>query len=735
MAEVDTRMPAAQWPALVQRCFVLSTIIISAVFRPLLVVANVDLTTLVAIMQVDNPLNFNFPSHPAFEDFFNMDLLAGPSSGAASSSRSSSSSPSNTFSPLPPTPPNEFMAHEPSTNPFFNFLDDDFNTTKIDPLAPPPATSAPFDFLGAFPSAAELQSSSPGAGAGAATSPSVGDSPVGIDPQLVGTPATAKDMSEFGEEEDHSPSLEDDMEDMEDDSVDSPSPSEEALLEPHKVGGRGKNARKGTVQSGGIVKKSTATSSVVKEKKDPGPGIMSTTSVEPDDWRPTPEEYKKMSPKEKRQLRNKISARNFRVRRKEYITTLEGDIAERDRLIDHIRTELLGSKSENSALRQEIHALKKALLEGRGLPTTPVLPPPAPLSSVSASAASTSKPTTKSPLMTPNIHKDLPTSPRLGARNFWGGATAANLGGFGGITPVHTTLIPEWGSVLSGKPVAANAERRSPPLQENINPGLNLPLGSQNAQQPGSQLPLNPFDFFADKNMFTLKSMEDYRMQLWTRMGQQQAQHRQMQQQQQVTTPSSSPSPSAPTGLASNMRPHFFAAKQSSTMSALLSGKSVSAYPSSPSSPPMSYQTPLASSSAHNAPSHAEQQAMLAASIASQTLVRKLGGAFWDAFSGGSSSSVGTSGTRPWDADKVRKVLEGKAVVRIVDVEPVPEKVIKRPSSPASSVVDRMASMSLDTGMSSNSSSPALPSTSSDKKACMSKACSILEDGLRNMHL
>ena len=45
-------------------------------------------------------------------------------------------------------------------------------------------------------------------------------------------------------------------------------------------------------------------------------GILTTTSIEPDDWRPTPEEYKKMSSKEKRQLRNKISARNFRVRRK-----------------------------------------------------------------------------------------------------------------------------------------------------------------------------------------------------------------------------------------------------------------------------------------------------------------------------------------------------------------------------------------------------------------------------------
>ena len=78
-----------------------------------------------------------------------------------------------------------------------------------------------------------------------------------------------------------------------------------------KVGGRGKSNRKGTVQSGGVVKRAGS------EKKENKPAnMLSTTSADPDDWRPTPEEYKKMSSKEKRQLRNKISARNFRVRRK-----------------------------------------------------------------------------------------------------------------------------------------------------------------------------------------------------------------------------------------------------------------------------------------------------------------------------------------------------------------------------------------------------------------------------------
>lgn len=74
--------------------------------------------------------------------------------------------------------------------------------------------------------------------------------------------------------------------------------------------------------------------------------------------------------------------------RAEYISTLEGDIAERDRLIDAIRGELGSTKSENLALRQEISALKKALLDGRGRIDTPVLPPPAPLPAVPATLVS-----------------------------------------------------------------------------------------------------------------------------------------------------------------------------------------------------------------------------------------------------------------------------------------------------------------------------------------------------------
>lgn len=85
--------------------------------------------------------------------------------------------------------------------------------------------------------------------------------------------------------------------------------SRNGSLPPVGKGGKGSSARRsasGIVQSGGITKQ-RVTSAVVALDKDPN---------DTEDWRPTPEEYKKLSSKEKRQLRNKISARNFRVRRK-----------------------------------------------------------------------------------------------------------------------------------------------------------------------------------------------------------------------------------------------------------------------------------------------------------------------------------------------------------------------------------------------------------------------------------
>lgn len=163
-----------------------------------------------------------------------------------------------------------------------------------------------------------------------------------IDPQLVDTPSAATDEPE---EEQEPPSV-----------VQRPEQEKLTLtIAPVKVGGFGK-ARKGTVQSGGVVKK-TPNPYVNKDKENPSipsskkpapPKVTKQTPTSlpytapvsglfltgekstyggseggdnddddlPQDWRPPPEVLAKMTSKEKRQLRNKISARNFRVRRK-----------------------------------------------------------------------------------------------------------------------------------------------------------------------------------------------------------------------------------------------------------------------------------------------------------------------------------------------------------------------------------------------------------------------------------
>lgn len=646
----------------------------------------------------------------SLDDFINLDALSSqPTLGASGSQSSASPRSPFSFQNLPLTPPPIFASSipQPSTadDVFFSFfLEDEFS--KAQPMPPP---VSPYDFLANMTAAGGS-----GIGIGTSSSPeasSSGNSPssythspqpsFGIDPQLVGTPATSKALSDFDEEEHHdapSLTLPEEEEEKEDES---PSTSGNSAS-------RGKISRKGTVLSGGIRKTSTV-SSIDKEN---GPSKENKSRnestplkiLEPEDWRPSPEEYKRMSSKEKRQLRNKISARNFRVRRKEYITTLEGDIAERDRLIDAIRAELGSSKSENIALRQEIAALKKCLLEGRNLPD---LPPPAELPPSPAlppvPSTSTSHPTTSSStpsIVTPNTQKDLPTSPRLGSRAFWGG-----LGGMG-VTPVHTTFIPPIAVLASKASLASSSPILQPSIfyeetvrsrapQENINPGLNS-SPQRNFVEKNGTANINPalnhlssignvgaFDAFTDTNPFTLKTLDAYRMQLWGKMAaQQQMSQAQQSHAQQIHTLPHSP-PLASSGFASRLQPHFLLAptKVAGTSSKAPAGSS-GAYPTPPPSPP----TLSSSSTSQAAATPTREQAEIAA-LASQTLLGKLGHAFWDAFSGSSNSSSHLTPTsaaicKQWDADKVRKVLEGRAVVKVVDVEP--EQTVAPPVASAS---------------------------------------------------
>ncbi|KAJ1652859.1 hypothetical protein IWQ61_006898 [Dispira simplex] len=72
-------------------------------------------------------------------------------------------------------------------------------------------------------------------------------------------------------------------------------------------------------------------------------------------------DMKSLSSKERRQIRNKISARNFRLRRKEYISSLEGQIKELQEEKDNIEQLLDKSCDENAKLRAELASVCKML--------------------------------------------------------------------------------------------------------------------------------------------------------------------------------------------------------------------------------------------------------------------------------------------------------------------------------------------------------------------------------------
>ncbi|KAK3842597.1 MAG: hypothetical protein J3R72DRAFT_128956 [Linnemannia gamsii] len=74
--------------------------------------------------------------------------------------------------------------------------------------------------------------------------------------------------------------------------------------------------------------------------------------------KPTESQLKLMTSKERRQLRNKLSARNFRVRRKEYIDDLENQVKEAKREAADIQRRLIQSELNCQFLRQELEATR-----------------------------------------------------------------------------------------------------------------------------------------------------------------------------------------------------------------------------------------------------------------------------------------------------------------------------------------------------------------------------------------
>lgn len=345
-------------------------------------------------------------------------------------------------------------------------------------------------------------------------------------------------------------------------------------------------------------------------------------------------------------------------------------------------------------MKQEIEILKKSLLQAN---PAPVLPPPAPLPAVSAAATvaarnSAPSPAPSSPLLAPNPNKDLPSSPRLASTRsgFWGGGSGSNpFGAMGGFTPVHTTLVPELSlTALAEKGLLTPPSK--PLLQENLNPTLNgvrKPTASPQPKATDLQS-TSPFDSFADINPFTMKSMDLYRMSLWSNVGtQKQLQHHQPHQ-----------TPPHLSGLAAALLPQYFAAATTKPSTSLAGPSKVLKHPTSASTLELSQKaTP--------------QEAVLA-SLASQTLLAKLGSAFWEAFSG-------QSPRKGVDADKVRKVLEGKAIVKVVDVdEPTSQSKLKRV-----------------TATTPITASPKVPQKSVDLKSCQTRATELLEESMRSLSI
>jgi hypothetical protein len=312
-------------------------------------------------MLVDNPnTQSHFPpppsmsmyqgyaAEPEISDFFDTELF---NSTFASSGSAHSSSPSGSRESTPQnlmTPPQEGA---PTSFPDIHDGDNEQTlfTNYDDPLKGlglSMASTSLFNFDGSFGNGLPSFGMDMGLGMNFGMGMTMSDPMLatGINPSQIDTPPP---LGEQPEEE--SPEA----------ATESPSAAPEPTAEkptivvaPVKAAGHGK-ARKGTVQSGGVVKKTTGV--LHKEKENPSssfasssrktsqnpvvPSALFTTSLPsphsynsskaeseagdndddddlPHDWRPSPEVFAKMTSKEKRQLRNKISARNFRVRRK-----------------------------------------------------------------------------------------------------------------------------------------------------------------------------------------------------------------------------------------------------------------------------------------------------------------------------------------------------------------------------------------------------------------------------------
>ncbi|KAG0293127.1 hypothetical protein BGZ98_002309 [Dissophora globulifera] len=163
-------------------------------------------------------------------------------------------------------------------------------------------------------------------------------------------------------------------------------------------------------------------------------GLKTQPGIKTDDI-PSSTDLKKMTSKERRQLRNKISARNFRVRRKEYIGQLEGQVEQHKTEARHLREAVTVVHEENKKLKEELEETRRQLAQSTISNASSTI---APQQSISTPATTLSNenqtllsailtrpqafnasakgnvtltmPRPQSPSLLPNLNKDLPNS-------------------------------------------------------------------------------------------------------------------------------------------------------------------------------------------------------------------------------------------------------------------------------------------------------------------------------------
>lgn len=87
------------------------------------------------------------------------------------------------------------------------------------------------------------------------------------------------------------------------------------------------------------------------------------SEMDEDELMLTSDKGKQLTAKERRQLRNRVSARQFRLRRKEYITHLEGLVGDMTNKVRDLNKSMRSLRDENQSLKEKV-----AILEGRSPP-------------------------------------------------------------------------------------------------------------------------------------------------------------------------------------------------------------------------------------------------------------------------------------------------------------------------------------------------------------------------------